>query len=376
MAEPTADLRGLRREERDFLLASLDDLDAEFAAGDLDEADYQALRSDYTTRAADAIRALDRVTPTPTPARRPWGRIALWTLLIVVVAGLAGVWVAEFSGSRRVGESVSGDIRQSVRTRLFEAQSLLGNDPDEAMAIYDEVLADAPSNAEALAYRGWLTNLAGDPVVGREYLEDAVRADPGYPDARVFAASVALRAGDVVAAEGHLAALDELDVPPFIEQLVQGQGLRTGIVEARLLTGLPGAFAASGLTVDEVAAAADALLGQADVERALALYEVLLAEAGDDIEVQTAFGWFLGLVAFQGGPELIEQMRTAEQFLTDALTTDAGHPPALVYRSFVRLWLEDFVGGRADLAAYDALDSGREELDQLIEQTGLRAELG
>ena len=47
------------REELDFLLASLDDLRAEYEAGDLDDADFRALESDYTTRAARLIRVAD-----------------------------------------------------------------------------------------------------------------------------------------------------------------------------------------------------------------------------------------------------------------------------------------------------------------------------
>ncbi len=46
-------------EERDFLLKSLEDLEAERAAGDISEADYVSLRDDYTARAAEVLRALD-----------------------------------------------------------------------------------------------------------------------------------------------------------------------------------------------------------------------------------------------------------------------------------------------------------------------------
>ena len=244
-----ADLETTRREERDFLFRSLDDLDAEFEAGDIDESDYKTLHSDYTTRAAVAIRALERATPPPTTSQKSWKRIALWTLLIVVVSGLAGVWVAEFSGSRSALGTITGSVRESVRQQLFNAGQLLGTEPDQALEIYDAVLAEEPSNAEALAYRGWLTNLEGDPVAARGFLEEAVLADPTYPDARVFAAVVALSAGDTEAAADHLAALDELDVAPFIEQLVQSQGLRVGLVEARLLTGEPGAFVADRKSV-------------------------------------------------------------------------------------------------------------------------------
>ena len=154
------DLACSRREELEFVLASLDDLEAEFEAGDLDDADYRALKSDYTTRAARLIRAVDGdpggVSAEPEPAvERSWRRMAAWTVLVVIVAGLAGVLIADFSGSRGAGTS-TGDIRETVRQRKFEASQLLGSDPARAREIYDGVLEDEPSDAEALAYRGWL----------------------------------------------------------------------------------------------------------------------------------------------------------------------------------------------------------------------------
>ena len=59
-APPTTADRDALLEERDFLLASLDDLDREHAAGDIDDDDYHALKDDYTVRAAAVVRALDR----------------------------------------------------------------------------------------------------------------------------------------------------------------------------------------------------------------------------------------------------------------------------------------------------------------------------
>ena len=46
-------------EQRDFLLRSLDDLEREHDAGDIDETDYLALRDDYTVRAAAVLRSLE-----------------------------------------------------------------------------------------------------------------------------------------------------------------------------------------------------------------------------------------------------------------------------------------------------------------------------
>ena len=55
---PDGDERAALEEERDFLLASLDDLERERAAGDVDDHDYRTLRADYTARAAAVLRAL------------------------------------------------------------------------------------------------------------------------------------------------------------------------------------------------------------------------------------------------------------------------------------------------------------------------------
>ena len=48
--------------ERDFLLRSIDDLEAERAAGNVDDGTYRELHDDYTARAAAVIRSLDAGT--------------------------------------------------------------------------------------------------------------------------------------------------------------------------------------------------------------------------------------------------------------------------------------------------------------------------
>ena len=63
-------------EERDFLLRSIDDLEREHAAGDIDEADYQQLSDGYVARTAEVVRAIadqrsafDRADGRRSPAR-------------------------------------------------------------------------------------------------------------------------------------------------------------------------------------------------------------------------------------------------------------------------------------------------------------------
>lgn len=368
--KPMADLEAARREELEFVLGSLDDLEAEHDAGDLDDTDYRALKSDYTTRAARLIRETeDATTPEDRPVRS-WKRVLAWSVLVVVVAGLAGALVAEFSGSRGTGVS-SGDVRETVRQRKFEASQLLGTDPDRALEIYDGVLEDAPSDAEALAYRGWLTRIGGDSEAAQPFVEDAVIADPDYPDARVFAAAIALDLGDPRAAAGHIAALDRSDVPPFIEQLVSGQGLRIRIVEELLLTGEDDSFETSGLVISDVNLAAESVLST-EPDRGIALYDAVLAQRPDDVEILSYAGFYQALVALEVGTEAQGIMQRGYDDLTRALELDPDDPQSLVFRAFVGFYVDELEQSRADLAAYDALDVDRDDLDDFLFQFGLR----
>jgi tetratricopeptide (TPR) repeat protein len=209
-------------EQRDFLLRSLDDLEREREAGDVDEQDYAALKDDYTARAAAVLRQLDQGAPVPAPraTRRPAGRRVLAVLGVLLFAGLAGLLVAQASGRRDAGELSSGDIRQSVTEKLNEAGRLLSEDPQAAVDLYDEVLADQPANAEALTYRGWaLYQFLGEPEDGLTSLIDAATADREYPDAAAFLAVVFYRSGLIQQAANELDRLESLDPPPAMLEL-------------------------------------------------------------------------------------------------------------------------------------------------------------
>ena len=58
--------------EREFLLKSLDDLDSELLAGNIDPDNYRVLHDDYTARAAAVIKSIDDGVnrKTPMEARR------------------------------------------------------------------------------------------------------------------------------------------------------------------------------------------------------------------------------------------------------------------------------------------------------------------
>jgi tetratricopeptide (TPR) repeat protein len=215
------------RDQRDFLLRSLEDLDREHAAGDVDEHDYDALRDDYTARAAAVLRSIQssEVEEGGSPARGPRvarGRTLLTVTGVLVFALLAGLLVARTAGRRDVGGVATGGIRQSVTEVLNEAGRRAGaGDLDGAIALYDEVLEEDPGNAEALSYKGWLQSLNGEAAAGLEVLLEAATAHPEYPDVHAFLAIVFFRNGLVEQAERELERLDALDPPPAIRDLTE-----------------------------------------------------------------------------------------------------------------------------------------------------------
>ncbi len=212
-------------EERDFLLRSLDDLEREHAAGDVDEHDYAVLKDDYTARAAIVLRAIEagRSAATPAPAGRSPRRTVLVGVGVVAFAVLAGLLVAQAAGRRDPGEVATGDVDQSITEKLNEAGRRSGaGEMDAALELYDEVLADDPGNPEALTYKGWVLTLSGDPGQGLTTLIEAATANPEYPDVHAFLAIVFFRNGFVEQAARELDLLDALDPPPAISSLTQG----------------------------------------------------------------------------------------------------------------------------------------------------------
>lgn len=183
------------QEQRDFLLASLRDLERERQAGEIDDDDYRALHDDYTARAAAVLRALKTEpasprpirprSPSPVPGRR---RSLLVTVgVIVAVAALAGGAVAMFAGGRQPGQSATGSVPVGPAGRLGQALQLeVEGKALEALKVYDGVLAEDPDNVEALAYRGWLLKRAGLVDEAQLSLDRAVKVNPRYADAHFF----------------------------------------------------------------------------------------------------------------------------------------------------------------------------------------------
>jgi tetratricopeptide (TPR) repeat protein len=243
------DVLAALEEQRDFLLRSLEDLEREHTAGDVDDVDYQALKDDYTARAASVITTIERRHQVLAASRRPrrWG-LAAAVVAALVVFGLGAGWlVAASSGQRDPGETISGDSRSSSIDELAKASQYTADataaqqsgDSDAAVAAYKNaldsyrtVLDAQPDNVEALTYRGWLLHVlalqASDDVArgldqdALTSLDRAVAVDPTYADARIFRAIILERQGRAADATADLDAVDPSKIPPGMTNLVDG----------------------------------------------------------------------------------------------------------------------------------------------------------
>ncbi len=250
-------------EQRDFLLRSLRDLEREHDAGDLDDGDYEALKDDYTARAAAVLRAIEgRRTAMAARPRRRRGRSLAIAGVVVLAAVLAGVVMAQATGRRSAGDAVSGDTRQTSRELLASAQAQTGEanqalergDGDAAVEhfraaikAYDDALQADPLNAEAMTYRGWLlhTLALNGPTQQKaqldaeamSWLDRAIEAKPDYADPHVFKAILLRNDGRLDEARAELAEVRADQIPPFMQSMVSG--LRSSL-EAPSSTAGPG----------------------------------------------------------------------------------------------------------------------------------------
>ena len=218
-------------DERRRALRHLRDLDEDRGAGKLDEAGYRDARAEAETRAVAVLRALEaregtgelagslrevrRPTPsgaTPRPGGRlpgrRWPRRAVAALVgVVVVAGAAalldGAVGDRGTGQLATGQAATGDAPGSPGAASLEAlerrvrehpgdvaahltlaeRYLDAGRLKEATLEYLGALKLDPSNIEANTQFGLLLFRSGLPEPGLRSVEQALAADPRYPEA-------------------------------------------------------------------------------------------------------------------------------------------------------------------------------------------------
>lgn len=216
--------------ERAFLERSIEDLDREFAAGDLTERDYRRLRADYERR----LRG-EGLPPRP-PARR--GLVVASVAFVLVVAVAAGVLVARFSGRRTEGATITGGEQVTTTagvepsgptTTLPEAleacRAASGGEAIDCYTAYTEANPDDP--------RGWVqfalfaidaANRNGSAELldaGETFLGRALEIDPADVEARAYLAVLLERTDRAEEAAAECARLADAEVPPDLRPVVE-----------------------------------------------------------------------------------------------------------------------------------------------------------
>lgn len=230
---PDSDLHVELRDERQFLLQSLQDLDREREAGDIDELDYVALRDGYTARAASVITQLDSGENLSSiePRRSSWRKSILIAVAVILCASSIGWFMASQFGQRLPGQSLSGGIADSTASLLSQARAINFTDPVTAVDLYSQVLKTDPDNIEALTYRAWLIALISRDAsedlrvlafaTATEDLGRAIALDSRYPDAHCFLGIIRFRiAADAKGAKEELLVCQEHNPPALVQEFV------------------------------------------------------------------------------------------------------------------------------------------------------------
>ena len=183
----------------------------------------------------------------PTPRRRPVRKRQRLVVggALMGVAVLAFVLVATHTASRLPGQTASGTVDLSkaaqIRRTVAQAETLQQQgDGTGALQLYRQVLAQDPTQVDALAQSGWLEFEAGVQAKNTSVLDDAesleqaaARAQPSASTPHLYLGSMYLAAGDDGDAvdqfrqflADHPPVSQVETATPFIDQAYQGAGL-------------------------------------------------------------------------------------------------------------------------------------------------------
>jgi tetratricopeptide (TPR) repeat protein len=206
------DERWYLTDERDFLQRSLADADREREAGDLSEEDHAVLVARDSARLADVERDLAALDAAPAEARdaeRPapdqservpmplWRRLGIVAACLLITVGGVTL-VVHYVQARQPGQASSGSVSvsqaQLIEQQLAQASTLNAKGSTKAaLVLYDKVLAEDPSNPNALANAGFIQWNVGSTAqvaslirVGRAEIQTAVKDSPSYSQAHLY----------------------------------------------------------------------------------------------------------------------------------------------------------------------------------------------
>ncbi len=204
MPKLTTQQRAELEAEREFLVRSLDDLEAERAEGAIDDDTYETLHSDYTARTASVLRALaGKGDQAAVPTRPAVPAARRYTIIgaIIVFAGIAAFALTKMSGTRAQGGLPSGGVTtptaapNSYQGHLdaalrFRSESLV----DQATEQYLDAAKLRPKSAEPLTdladmlvsrYASGLDNNFQLITQAGQLLDHAIALEPSYAPAYI-----------------------------------------------------------------------------------------------------------------------------------------------------------------------------------------------
>jgi tetratricopeptide (TPR) repeat protein len=321
-------------DERDHLLRSLDDLDAEHDAGDLADEEYEGLRDEYTNRAAEVLKAIEGRRDAMAAAKPPRSntRIAVSVLAVVAIATIAGVLLAHSLGARGNGTEITGS-GSTMRDRLAECQRLFGT-PAQAVGCYDKILASDPKNLEAMTYRGWALLQSGKSKEAGTAFDQVVALDPTYPDVYVFRAVLKKNAGDYAGAQHELDTLYSLNPPATLVDTMQNMGLDQEIALALLDPRVANCWtkvAQFGTQADQSSTTVAAGQAPPRFDQVLACFDPILAVDPSNAEANT----FRAAAIYGVGD--VKDVPKAIQGLGTVLAANPKDPTALTVRAALEI---------------------------------------
>ena len=212
---------------REFIVRSLADLEREREAGDLTEADYETLKSEYERR----LRGIE--PPSRPPPRT--GFVAAAVAFVLVVAVAAGVLVAQSTGRRAVGGTITGGapVASTVTTSVprpelpDELARCTQLDPSDAIACFSSYTDANPDDPNGFIQFGLFAINAGiqsDSAelleAGETFLGRALELDPVNVEAQVYLAVLYDRTGRPDDAAAQCQRLVAVEVPADFAPLV------------------------------------------------------------------------------------------------------------------------------------------------------------
>ena len=212
-ADPAALQAPAGEDRRDFLVgeqarleAEMKELDFDFQAGKLSDADYAALSGELKLQAAGVAKqitampqhalqppALEHAKPRTTAAATERRGLRNWQLatgaafLLLLGLGL-GVLLTQSVRSRDSGDTMTGDFLTGTQAAGPQEATLARGraaiekgDFPQAIEAFKQVLTSDPNNPEALSYMGIMLSQAGHSDGALTAFDRALAADPNFP---------------------------------------------------------------------------------------------------------------------------------------------------------------------------------------------------